>query len=201
MAFSADELRVLRRALAAALQPTRPTHEDVQDCFRLARAVDEASQEGGRLRSFLSAELVRYRAALPGGAAGYLERLHSALDAGYVPGPDDLSALRSLRAEPSGAVEARRRTGLLRRCERLAELDVRARLEARIPAPSRPRLFALPGGKPQPAKPVRGEPVPRPKVPTPAEIWPRRRPGAPPAPAPAPAPPSEQPPEERRATG
>ncbi|MFE2432136.1 hypothetical protein ACFXJ5_36105 [Streptomyces sp. NPDC059373] len=208
MAFSADELRVLRRALAAALQPTTPTPEDVQDCLRLAGAVDEASREGGRLRTFLLAELARYRAALPGSAAGYLERLRGALDTGYVPGPDDLAALRHLRTEPCGAVEAHRRAGMLRRCEHLAELDVRARLAARaparIPAPTRPRLLALPGGrndaderkpKPQPAKP---ESEPKRKVPTPAEIWPKRRREAPQTPPGPPPPPEEQ---HERATG
>jgi hypothetical protein len=206
MAFSADELRVLRRALAAALQPssTPPTPEDVQDCLRLAEAVDEASREGGRLRTFLFAELARYRAALPGGAAGYLERLRGALDTGYVPGPADLAALRTLRAEPCGAAEQRRRTGMLRRCEHLAELDVRARLEARIPAPAGPlrsHLRALPGGRA--ADPAKPRPEPKRKVPTPGEIWPRRRPGeTPPAPPrPPKPPPEEEQREERRATG
>lgn len=36
MAFSADELRVLRRALAIALHPMPLSDEDVQDCLRLA---------------------------------------------------------------------------------------------------------------------------------------------------------------------
>ncbi|MEU3438726.1 hypothetical protein ABZ708_35735, partial [Streptomyces sp. NPDC006863] len=39
MAFSADELRVLRRALAIALHPTPLSDEDVQDCLRLAGSV------------------------------------------------------------------------------------------------------------------------------------------------------------------
>ena len=204
MAFSADELRVLRRALEAALQSssTRPTPEDVQDCLRLAEAVEEASREGGRLRTFLFAELARYRAALPGSSAGYLERLRGALDTGYVPGPDDLAALRMLRAQPCGAIEQRRRLGLLHRCEQLAELDVRARLEARIPAPAgpvRPRLLALPGGRS--GEPAKGKPGadPKRKVPTPGEIWPKRRPDSPPAPQDPPKPPPPE--EEQRATG
>ena len=82
MAFSADELRVLRRALAIALQPApvpaphRPLGpqraEEVRECLRLSEAVDEAVREGGRLRAFLLADLARYRSALPGAAPGYL---------------------------------------------------------------------------------------------------------------------------------
>ncbi|MCW2875224.1 MAG: hypothetical protein JWL99_6544 [Streptomyces oryziradicis] len=213
MAFSADELRVLRRALAQALQPstspTPPHPEDVHDYLRLADAVDEAARESVRLRTFLFAELVRYRAALPGSATGFLERLNGALDSGYVPLPDDLAALRRLRG---GRYDA-----MLRRCEHLAELAVRARLEARIPAPAgaggaraaaalRARLYALPGGRcaadlpPRPSRPV----------PTPGEVFPRRRhPAPPPDPEPEPAsPPQPSPPEkpgppapEERATG
>lgn len=155
MAFSADELRVLRRALAQALQPSSPTGntpEEVQDLLRLADAVEEAAREGGRLGTFLSAELVRYRTALPGAAAGYLQRLRRALESGYVPQPDDLAALRRLRAQCRTPAEESRRTTMLRRCEHLAELDVRARLDRRVPAPAgpfapRPRLLALPGGR------------------------------------------------------
>lgn len=155
MAFSADELRVLRRALAQALQPSSPTGntpEEVQDLLRLADAVEEAAREGGRLGTFLSAELVRYRTALPGAAAGYLERLRGALESGYIPQPDDLAALRRLRAQSRTPAEESRRTTMLRRCEHLAELDVRARLGRLVPAPAgpvapRPRLLALPGGR------------------------------------------------------
>lgn len=173
MAFSADELRVLRRALAQALQPSIPTGntpgdvrtiqdrldspdiqavQDVRDLLRLAEALEEAAREGGRLRTFESAELVRYRAALPGSAAGYLERLRGALGFGYVPRPDDLAALRRLRGQCCTPAEEGRRTALLRRCEHVAELDVRARLNRRVPAPGapfapRPRLLALPGGR------------------------------------------------------
>lgn len=65
MAFSADEVRVLRRALAQALHPAvpavhlqlsdRPLYadagaalwaEDVQDALRLTEAIDEAVREG-----------------------------------------------------------------------------------------------------------------------------------------------------------
>lgn len=162
MAFSADELRVLRRALAIALQPEPVTPpgplgpdraEEVQDCFRLAEAVDEAVREGGRLRAFLLDELARYRAALPGAAVGYLEQLEGALAAGYEPLPEDLAALRALcRATVSDGEAARRRT-LLSHCERLAERGVRARLATRAvaagpprPRPVEARLRALPGG-------------------------------------------------------
>ncbi|WP_406100227.1 hypothetical protein [Streptomyces sp. NBC_01013] len=187
MAFSADELRVLRRALAIALHPAPLPDEDVQDCLRLAGAVDEAVGEAGRLRAFLLADLVRYRNALPGSLSGYLERLQDALAAGYDPRPEDLAALRALRGGPVAAA-------LLERCQVLAERSVRARLAGRAvsataPAP-RSRLLALPGGraaereKPKaPAAPARPAPAPpseRP-APKPSEVFPpRRRPVPPP---------------------
>ncbi|MFJ6568603.1 hypothetical protein ACIQNU_14355 [Streptomyces sp. NPDC091292] len=156
MAFGVEELRVLRRALALALHPSPASAEDVQDCHRLAGAVDEAAREGARLRAFLLADLVRYRAALPGTASGYLALLEDVLAAGYQPVPDDLAALRALRGNPAAAA-------LLERCRDLAELAVRAKLAGRavpvscgrpagvaarrpsVPA-SRTRLTALPGG-------------------------------------------------------
>ncbi|MEV8151953.1 hypothetical protein AB0R11_04740, partial [Streptomyces fradiae] len=95
LAFSADELRVLRRALGHALHPTKLADEDVRDCLRLAGAVDEAVREGGRMRAFVLADLARYRAALPGASPGYLDLLRDALAAGYDPVPD--SALGALR--------------------------------------------------------------------------------------------------------
>ncbi|MGW7069590.1 hypothetical protein ACWGII_07075 [Streptomyces sp. NPDC054855] len=198
MAFGAEELRVLRRALALALHPSPVSDEDVQDCLRLADAVDEAVSEGARLRAFLLADLARYRTALPGTATGYLALLEDVLGAGYQPGADDLAALRALRGNPVAAA-------LLDRCRTVAEQAVRARLAGRspaaVPAPrplvpaSRTRLLALPGGrsgagdratapKPKtpnspPAKPAAPEP-PRP-VPTPAEVFPpKRRPTDPP---------------------
>ncbi|OKI07252.1 hypothetical protein A6A06_35615 [Streptomyces sp. CB02923] len=193
MAFSADELRVLRRALAAALQPTRRTTgaqdapagydadgaQEVQEYLRLAEAVDEAAREGGRLRAFLLADLARYREALPGSAGGYLGQLQEALAAGYDPGPADLAALRSLCAQQQGPDEHARRTALLRRCESLAERSVRARLRAlpggRTAGESAPAPVPVPG--PQPKAPRPGRPVP-----TPGEVFPpRRKPGPPPA--------------------
>jgi hypothetical protein len=201
MAFSADEVRVLRCALAAALNPRRgpaapavvvaPRAADyVPDCLRLADALDDAVREAARLRVFLLDELRRYRDALPGTAAGYLERLTAALAGGYVPGPDDLAGLRRLRTQPCGTPEHHRRTALLRRCEILAENDVRQRLEAHMPAPRRlltfpgptrlaeePKPAPAPRPKPAPAAP---EPAPEPqdpgrRTPTPAEIWPPHR--------------------------
>ncbi|MCX5398769.1 hypothetical protein [Streptomyces sp. NBC_00102] len=193
MAFGADELRVLRRALAVALHPMPLPDEDVQDCLRLAGAVDDAVGEAGRLRAFLLADLARYRAALPGSVSGYLELLQDALAAGYDPRPDDLAALRALRGRPVAAA-------LLERCRVLAERSVRARLAGRtagLTAPGpRSRLLALPGGRaeaePQrpsgPATPSRpSAPGDRP-MPKPSEVFPPRR-------RPAPAP------EERRAAG
>jgi len=185
MAFGTEELRVLRRALALALHPSPVSDADVQDCLRLADAVDEA---------------VNDRAALPGTATGYLALLDDVLASGYQPGADDLAALRALRGNPVAAA-------LLDRCRTVAEQAVRARLSGRshtsaasAPAPrplvpaSRTRLLALPGGRsegdertaPKPGKPS-APPVkpaapdsPRP-VPTPAEVFPpKRRPTDPP---------------------
>ncbi|MFE7118851.1 hypothetical protein ACFU99_25875 [Streptomyces sp. NPDC057654] len=217
MAFSADELRVLRRALAIALQPhpvpapIGPARaEEVQDCLRLAEAVDEAVREGGRLRAFLLADLARYRSSLPGSAPGYLRQLQDALTAGYLPRPDDLTALRSLCAAPAGDAESDRRRALLHRCERIAERSVRARLAERAAEPARPasapapapvlpgsrraQLLALPGGRgPQAADESEKSPEPRPASrPAPA------KPGAPQQPKrPAPTPAEVFPPRRR----
>ncbi|WP_317447917.1 hypothetical protein [Streptomyces collinus] len=215
MAFGAEELRVLRRALALALHPGRASAEDVKDCFLLAESLDEAMREAARLRAFLVADLGRYRAALPGTAAGYLGLLEEALGAGHRPTPDDLAALRALRGNPRAA-------GLLDRCQALAEQDVRARFAQgarKVPAPavpaSRTRLLALPGGAgevpgvraeeaekpaqkpapgPGPGQAPPGRPAERPAerpgaepgapkrpIPTPGEVFPRRKPPAAPA--------------------
>ncbi|MEV6021096.1 MULTISPECIES: hypothetical protein [unclassified Streptomyces] len=185
MAFGAQELRVLRRALALALHPSPVSAEDVQDCLRLAESIDEAAHEGARLRAFLLADLTRYRAALPGTAAGYFALLEEVLASGYRPNPDDLAALRALRGNPVAAA-------LLERCRVLAEQDVRARLAGRavasVPA-SRTRLLALPGGRAAEEpdrRPAPGEqprpPRPERPIPTPGEVFPpRRKPGPPPA--------------------
>ncbi|MET9677099.1 hypothetical protein ABZY68_29000 [Streptomyces sp. NPDC006482] len=191
MAFSADELRVLRRALAIALHPAPLQDEDVQDCLRLADSVDEAVREAGRLRAFLLDDLARYREALPGSLTGYLGLLREALAGGYDPGVDDLAALRALRASPAAAE-------LLARCRILAERSVRARLArvsqatgSAVPVGAaiapRARLLALPGGRaaadgPKPNPPSGPTPGDRP-VPKPSEVFPpRRRPVPPPPP-------------------
>ncbi|WP_409474880.1 hypothetical protein [Streptomyces sp. HC307] len=210
MAFGVEELRVLRRALALALHPGQASAEDVQDCLRLAESLDEAVREVARLRAFLVADLARYRAALPGAAAGYVTLLEEALRAGYRPHPDDLAALRALRGTPAAAA-------LLDRCQTLAEQDVRARLAHSTPATAEPaaarapmvpasrtRLLALPGGlsgadedpaakpgeKPEknpaekPAQPTPRPATPQPSrrpIPTPGEVFPRRKPPQPPA--------------------
>ncbi|MGW1377951.1 hypothetical protein ACWD6P_27260 [Streptomyces sp. NPDC002446] len=199
MAFSADELRVLRRALAHALQTADPSappaalrperSQDVQECLRLAEAVDEAVREGGRLRAFLLADLDRYRDALPGAAAGYLARLTEALAAGHVPGPDDLAALRSLRTGHLGPDGHERRSALLRHCEQLAEQSVRVRLRALPGGRSGARSGREPGPaqKPKPERKPAPPPAPRPNaprpdrpIPTPGEVFPPRRKPAPP---------------------
>jgi hypothetical protein len=84
---------------------------------------------------------------------------------------------------------------MLRRCEHLAELDVRARLAARVPAripgPTRPRLLALPGGRndaderkprsgPSAAvRPRRPRPARRPRRRSSTSAPPAERPGGP----------------------
>ncbi|MGI5377242.1 hypothetical protein ACQEV2_23955 [Streptomyces sp. CA-251387] len=229
MAFGAEELRVLRRALALALNPSPASAEDVQDCLRLTESLDEAMREGARLRAFLVADLARYRAALPGTAAGYLTLLEESLAAGYLPTPDDLAALRPLRGNPTAAT-------LLSRCQTLAEQDVRpaatpaprvapdSRAIPTIPA-SRTHLLALPGGlsegspattavlpaqdagqepakqprkkpaekpaAPRPApgpgpgsEPTPAAPKPSRPIPTPGEVFPRRKPTPPPTTSP-----------------
>ncbi|MFF4328318.1 hypothetical protein ACFYZT_17580 [Streptomyces sp. NPDC001591] len=159
MAFSAAELHVLRRSLAHALQSsTAPlTASEVQDCLRLAASVDEAVQEAGRLRTFLLDDLGRYRRALPGSLSGYLELLQQALAAGYEPDPDDLCALRALRANPAAAA-------VLERAQGIAERSVRRRLAAAGPAP-RTRLLALAGGREQPRAAAPGPEASRPDTP------------------------------------
>lgn len=195
MAFSADELSVLRRALAIALNPDQSRRSDrsdvpgapaVREYLRLAQSVDEALREAGRLRVFLLADLARYRNALPGSASGYLELLQEALAAGHEPAPEDVAALRALRRAPLP--------------EALPEPFGDAAAEGCAPtrepaaAPSRVRLQALPGGRtsggdkqePRPAAPKPARPAPRPDrpdrpIPTPGEVFPpRRRPTPPP---------------------
>lgn len=152
LAFSADELRILRRALALALRPHAATPsgppsvpapagpgsvracraQEVQELLNLTELLDEAVREAGRLRSFLLADLARYRAALPGAASGYLDRLEDALTEDYLPGPEDLAALRALcTATTAGSATAESRAGLRRRCEELAERCVRVTLAQR----------------------------------------------------------------------
>ncbi|MFE5724686.1 hypothetical protein [Streptomyces erythrochromogenes] len=199
MAFSAAELHVLRRSLAHALQsPSAPlAAEEVQDCLRLAQSVDEAVREAGRLRAFLLDDLARYRGALPGSLTGYLDLLRQALAAGYEPTPDDLAALRALRANPAAAV-------LLERARAVAERSVRRRLNVTpaprgtasaprgtTPAPRgtasapRTRLLTLAGGREEPPRPApapKERPRPERPVPTPGEVFPpRRKPTPPPA--------------------
>ncbi|MFE5399565.1 hypothetical protein ACFQ9U_34005 [Streptomyces sp. NPDC056568] len=190
MAFGAQELRVLRRALALALNPSPVTAEEAQDCLRLAESLDEAMRESARLRAFLVADLARYRAALPGTATGYLTLLDEALGAGHRPNADDLAALGALRGNATAAA-------LLDRCRPprpRAGTAAPATTPATATAPTvvlpaaRTRLHALPGGQ-QPEKKPAQKPAPRPApatpkrpVPTPGEVFPRRKP-SPPAPA------------------
>ncbi|MER7480318.1 hypothetical protein ABTX60_22240 [Streptomyces sp. NPDC126510] len=201
MAFGVEELRVLRRALALALHPTPASADDVQDCLRLAESLDEALREGARLRAFLVADLGRYRAALPGTAAGYLALLDEALGAGYRPLPDDVAALRALRGNPAAAA-------LLDRCTTAPVAAVPAPVAAVPGSRSRTgtRLLVIPGGrrapgdaaadgpekqpekkparKPAPPKPAPapapGTPKPSRPIPTPGEVFPRRKPAPPP---------------------
>ncbi|MBX9397762.1 hypothetical protein K4749_30280 [Streptomyces sp. TRM72054] len=200
MAFGVAELRVLRRALALALHPGQASAEDVQDCHRLAESLDEAMREGARLRAFLVADLARYRAALPGTAAGYLTLLEEALRAGYRPDPDDLAALRSLRGTPTA-------TALLDRCQTLAEQDVRTRLTRSTTPPhaaphaatlaplvpaSRTHLLALPGGLTNTAENPAAKPDRKPEK-KPAEKPAEPSPAPTPTPTPAPTPAAPKP--------
>ncbi|QKW01788.1 hypothetical protein [Streptomyces sp. NA02536] len=182
MAFGAEELRVLRRALALALHPTPASADDVQDCLRLVDSLDEASRESARLRAFLLADLGRYRAALPGTAAGYLTLLEEALGAGYRPHPDDLAALRALRGNPTAAALLRhcRRTHLLALPGGRAAADDPAKKKDPAQKPATPAPAPAPS-RPAPA-PSRPAPSPRPArpVPTPGEVFPRRKPTPPP---------------------
>ncbi|MBD0422471.1 hypothetical protein H0H10_25485 [Streptomyces sp. TRM S81-3] len=191
MAFGVQELRVLRRALALALNPSPVSAEDVQDCLRLAESLDEAMRESARLRAFLVADLARYRAALPGTAVGYLTLMGEALDAGHRPGADDLAALRALRGNPTAQA-------LLSRCRADAEPPGRPRTAPLLPAARTP-LLALPGGRSdaaardaaKPEKKPAQKPGPQPSpaapqtpkrpIPTPGEVFPRRKPSSPPA--------------------
>jgi hypothetical protein len=158
MAFGVEELRVLRRALALALEPRPASAEDVRDCLRLAESLDEAIREGARLRAFLVADLARYRHALPGTATGYVALLAEALGAGYEPGPDDLAALRALRGNPAAAA-------LLRRCGTLPGQQGHAHLSGVSAHPSEPIAplppAVAPGGRatrPPVARPTAVEP-------------------------------------------
>ncbi len=188
MAFGAQELRVLRRALALALNPSPVSAEEAQDCLRLAESLDEATRESARLRAFLVADLARYRAALPGTVTGYLALLDEALGAGHRPDADDLAALGALRGNPAAAA-------LLARCRppatTVTTVTTAANVATVVLPAARTRLHALPGGRQPDKKPAQKpaqKPAPGPApatpkrpVPTPGEVFPRRRP-APPAP-------------------
>ncbi|MGW1989780.1 hypothetical protein [Embleya sp. NPDC001921] len=128
MAFSAHEVRVLRRALAVALRGGR----DSVDFWLLGQAIGEAHDERERLRAFMTSELRRYRDALPGSAAGFLSCLRNAVDEiAHVPSAEDLAALRTTLDLPCGERERASRAALLRRCTHLAEADLEQRLAAR----------------------------------------------------------------------
>ncbi|WP_108933757.1 hypothetical protein [Streptomyces ardesiacus] len=195
MAFGAQELRVLRRALALALNPSPVTAQEAEDCLQLAESLDEAMRERARHRAFLVADLARYRAALPGTATGYLALLDEALDAGHRPGADDLAALGALRGNPAAAA-------LLTRCGPTAPTapttsTTSTTATVTLPA-ARTHLHAVPGGRRpdgEPAQKPAQKPAPRPApatpkrpVPTPGEVFPRRKPTPPAAPPAPPAP-------------
>ncbi|WP_327190189.1 hypothetical protein [Streptomyces xinghaiensis] len=203
LAFSADEVSVLRRALALALRPgpapARPGPEragERRELERLAEDMAEAVRESDRLRTFLHADLARYRAALPGSSAGYLDRLREAADAGRPPGEEDLAALRSLCADPSvSPADAARGRALLGRggspartgrptarttaSEAAARHRPPAATPHRPPAPAQARLAAVPGPARRAARRLLAVPaLPGPSAP------------ALPAPLPLPAPPA-----------
>ncbi|WP_254399298.1 hypothetical protein [Streptomyces sp. AC602_WCS936] len=184
MAFGAQELRVLRRALALALKPSHVSAQEAQDCLHLAESLDEAMRESARLRAFLVADLARYRAALPGTATGYLALLEEALAAGHRPDADDLAALGALRGNPAAAA-------LLARCAPPAPPAPKVTLPAARTRTGTRLLLALPGGRQSDKKPEQDpsrkpaqQPTPKPAtpkrpVPTPGEVFPRRKPAPP----------------------
>ncbi|MFE5597625.1 hypothetical protein ACFQ8O_00260 [Streptomyces coelicoflavus] len=192
MAFGAQELRVLRRALALALNPSPVSAREAQDCLHLAESLDEAMREGARLRAFLLADLARYRAALPGTATGYLALLDEALDAGHRPGADDLAALGALRGN-SAAAALLARCGAAPATTPTPALATSTTATVTLPA-ARTRLHAVAGGRRpdgDPAQKPAPKPAPRPApaapkrpVPTPGEVFPRRKPAPPAPPAP-----------------
>ncbi|MGP3976759.1 hypothetical protein ACTWQF_22650 [Streptomyces sp. 8N114] len=218
VAFGPHELRVLSGALAIALQ-SDPAPEQAREFLRLAQAVDETIREGARLRSFVRADLARYRAALPGTAAGYLDQLEAALATGYLPVPADLSALRILSTRPASPPETARRKTLLRRAQAARIPQVRHsqddRPDGRVPAVRTPsirtpavRTGAVPipavraaeegeqeGDGPEPSPKRKAKPSPGPAKPGPAE-----RPGSPePTPSrPVPTPAEVFPPRRRQ---
>ncbi|WP_406285267.1 hypothetical protein [Embleya sp. NBC_00896] len=163
MAFSAHEVRILRRALAVALRGGR----DSVDFWLLGRAIGEAQDERERLRAFMTAELRRYRAALPGAASTFLACLRNAVDeVAHVPSAEDLAALRITLDLPCGERERASRAALLRRCTRLAE----AALEQRLTDRARRRAAAetARAGRVDPLDiliPARPRPTPRPAPP------------------------------------
>ncbi|CAM5331348.1 hypothetical protein SCALM49S_01922 [Streptomyces californicus] len=189
MAFSADELRVLRRALAIALHPMPLSDEDVQDCLRLAGFVDEAVAEAGSaaVAFLLSRDLSRYRNALPGSATGYLELLEDALAAGYGPRLDDLAArgpCAAGRSPPpcwSGArCSPRLGAGPARRPHRRGGRPRPARPAARPARRPGRRPGRGPAGRPGRAGP--SAEARRPPDAQPSEVFPpRRRPAPPPS--------------------
>ncbi|WP_424213103.1 hypothetical protein ACN20G_13965 [Streptomyces sp. BI20] len=217
MAFSAAELHVLRRSLAHALRPDPaplPAPE-VRETLSLARSVDDALGEAERQRAFLLADLARYRAALPGSLSGWLTLLREALDSGCEPVPDDLAALRALRGNPEAAALLDRVRAVAERSVRrrlatgtLAVGAPRARLLALTggreeaapgvgptPGPGAPTPAPTPHREPRTprgaargtAGPERAPERPERPVPTPGEVFPRRRPqdpGTPEAPLP-----------------
>ncbi|MCF2529342.1 hypothetical protein [Yinghuangia soli] len=133
LAFSMAEVRLLRRALLAAMKagaaPERRGEPAPVDFWLLDRAIAEAEAERDRHRAFNLAELSRQRAALPGSAATYLSGLERAVAAyGHTPTAADLAALRSLADMPIGTAERTRRRTLLDRCTRLADAELDSRL-------------------------------------------------------------------------
>lgn len=210
MAFSADELRVLRRALAqvlhahpvsdtslsdggapdakgadakgteagsaeaggpgfgddrvsAALAPREEKAQQVREYVWLADCIEEVAREAGRERLFFLEELARYRAALPGSAAGYVERLSDALEAGYLPLTEDFAALRTLLGTPCSPAERTRRLRLLTRCQ-----DAHAGQRSQRSSPEPAEAASLDASE-RPAEPT--APRPRPVEELPVETF------------------------------
>ncbi len=205
MAFSADELRVLRGALAVALQHASDpeTSADARAGRRHPRAGVRRPRRddgrGGRRRGTAERLPARRPRPVPPGAARRRRRLPR--HGSRTPWPPATCRVpttwpRCARwpRTPSGELEHARRAALLRRCEQLAERAVRARMlliagGRRMPAVRpgrRPRRRRPPGRARRPGEEAGRQAAPsRHRSPASRPRSPRRSPPAARCPRPA----------------